>query len=172
VTDRPASATEFEILELEPQPSAAVRVQLRPPNLDLGPVFDRWFPAIAGRIADVGGRIGGPAFGRYHAFGPDLIDVEVGFTLASGGERLEPLASLPEGQIGRSELPGGFVARTVHRGPYDQLKPVYDALHDWIHAQPGFDDGPGPWEEYLDAPEPGSDMSKVRTAVVWPLIAD
>jgi effector-binding domain-containing protein len=171
MTERPASATEFEIDEIEAQPSAAVRLTLQMPDFDLGPVFARWLPAVAGRIAEVGGQIGGPAFGRYHQFGPDVVDVEIGFVTATAGEGLEPLAGLPEGRIGRSELPGGWVARTVHRGPYDGLPPVYDALHDWIHEQPGFDDGPGPWEEYLDAPEPGADMANVRTAVVWPLVA-
>ena len=33
-----------------------------------------------------------------------------------------------------SELPGGAAAVTVHRGSYDGLKGVYDAL-DWIQAQ-------------------------------------
>ena len=57
----------------------------------------------------------------------------------------------------------------VHRGPYDGLKGTYDALHEWIHAQPGYDDGPGPWESYVDSPSDASDMSQLRTEVVWPL---
>jgi effector-binding domain-containing protein len=171
VSERPESTTEFEIIEVEAKPTVAVRVSRQMADFDLGPMFARWLPAVAERIGSAGGQIGGPAFGRYHRFGPDGVDVEIGFVVAVAGEGLEPLASLPEGSIGRSELPGGWVARTVHRGPYDGLPPVYDALHAWIHAQPGFDDGPGPWEEYLDAPQPGADMSDVRTAVVWPLIS-
>jgi len=171
MSEQPASASEFEIVEIEAQPSVAVRVSLPMRDFDLGPVFARWLPAVAGRIREAGGDIGGPAFGRYHLFGPDVVDVEIGFVVALTGDGLEPLDGLPEGKIGRSELPGGWVARTVHRGPYDDLPPVYDALHDWIHAQPGFEEGPGPWEVYLDAPEPGADMADVRTAVVWPLVS-
>jgi len=171
MTGRPDSATDFEILEVDAQPSVAVRMTLRMPEFDLGPVFARWLPAVASRIGEARGRIGSPAYGRYFVFGPDVVDVEIGFVVALAGEGLPPLPSLPEGQIGASELPGGWVARTVHRGPYQKLAPVYDALHDWIHDQPGFDDGLGPWEAYLDVPEPGADMADIRTAVVWPLIS-
>jgi effector-binding domain-containing protein len=171
MSEQPATTTEFETVEVEAKPSVAVRVTLPMPDFDLGPVFARWLPAVAGRIGEVGGQIGGPAFGRYHQFGPDVVDVEIGFVVAVPGEGLEPLAALPEGGIGRSELPGGWVARTVHRGPYDGLSPVYDALHEWIHAQPGVDDGDGPWESYLDSPAEVA-MEDVRTEIVWPLVTE
>jgi effector-binding domain-containing protein len=164
------TTTEFEIVEMEAEPSVAVRLMLTGPGIDLGPVFGQWLPAVAQAIVGAGGEIGGSAYGRYHQFGRDLVDVEIGFVIAEAGEGLRELTSLPEGRIGLSELPGGWAARTVHRGPYDGLAAVYDALHDWIAEQPGYEAGPGPWEAYLDAPEPGTDMSTVRTAVVWPLI--
>ena len=45
---------------------------------------------------------------------------------------------------------------------------TYGQLHDWIHAQ-GEEDGPGPWESYLDNPEEVADTATLRTEVLWPV---
>jgi AraC family transcriptional regulator len=55
----------------------------------------------------------------------------------------------------------------VHRGSYDGLPDAYDGLHEWIHAQ-GRDEGPGPWESYVDDPAEVGD-AELRTEVIWPL---
>ena len=54
-------------------------------------------------------------------------------------------------------------------GSYDGLSSTYDALHEWIHAQPGYDDGAGPWESYVDDIRSASDISTLRTEIIWPL---
>jgi effector-binding domain-containing protein len=167
---RPIGRTDTEIVELEPQPTAAVRIRQRMAELDLASAFDRSFPLVASRIEAGGGVIGGPPFGRYHQFGPDVVDVEIGFPVATVPSDLPPLESCAEGEVGLSELPGGPAARTVHRGSYDGLGGTYDALHEWIHAQPGYDDGPAPWESYVDDPGSATDPSVVRTEVIWPLV--
>jgi effector-binding domain-containing protein len=157
-----------EIVELSPQPTAAMRISQPMAELDLASAFDRGMPLVASRITEAGGTIAGPPYGRYHAFGPDKVDVEIGFPVAAAPD-LPPLGDVPAGEVGRSELPGGPVAKAVHRGPYDGLSGTYDALHEWIHGQPGFDDGPGPWESYVDSPSDPTDMAELRTEIVWPL---
>jgi len=166
----PTPAIEAEIVELDPQPTAAVRVQQPMAELDLAAAFDRFMPLVAQRIVESGGSIGGPPYGRYHRFGPDVVDVEIGFPVGTASAGLPSLASCAAGEVGISGLPGGPVARTVHRGSYDGLSRTYDGLHDWIHAQPGFDDGAGPWESYVDDPGSTADQSQVRTEVSWPLV--
>jgi hypothetical protein len=151
-----------------PQSTAAVRVQQPMAELDLAAAFDRFMPLVVSTVTAAGGVPAGPPFGRYHRFGPDVVDVEIGFPLASPIE-LPPLASCPPGEVGLSELPGGPVATITHRGPYDGLAGTYDRLHEWIHAQAGYDDGEGPWESYVDDPGQNDDPATLRTEIVWPL---
>jgi effector-binding domain-containing protein len=161
-----------EILELEPQPTVAVRIQQPMAELDLGSAFARYMPLVAERIVAQGGSIGGPSYGRYHRFGPDVVDVEIGFPVAKAPTGLSVLRSVAPGDVGLSELPGGPVAKAVHLGSYDDLKRTYDALHEWIHAQPGYDDAAGAWESYVDMPSDMADPTQARTEVLWPLVRE
>jgi effector-binding domain-containing protein len=161
--------SETRILQLEPQPTLAARIQQPMAGLDLASAFDRYLPAVAGRVQELGGQMAGAPFGRYHAFGPDQVDVEIGIPIAAPVEGAPALASMPAGEIGASELPGGPVARTIHRGSYDGLSAAHDALHEWIHEQPGVDDAEGPWEAYVDDPTTVEEPSELRTEITWPL---
>jgi effector-binding domain-containing protein len=158
---------EAEIRELTPQPSAAVRVAHPMAELDLGALFDEHLPNIAHRLADLGVEPAGPPYGRYHEFGPDRIDVEIGIPTSAPVGSLAPIAEAHPGELAQSELPGGPTAVTVHRGSYDGLQSVYEQLHDWIHAQ-GRDEGPAPWESYVDDASE-VDEADLRTEVCWPI---
>ena len=69
----------------------------------------------------------------------DVPNVEVG-VLAAG-----PFA--PTGNVIASELPGGDVATTTHRGPYAELGAAHQAIHDWCEARGRRLAGPR-WEIY------------------------
>jgi effector-binding domain-containing protein len=155
------------IIDLAPQATAAVRVQ-QPFGDDLAPLFDRYPQLILDRLTELGTGIGGPPFARYHEFGPERVDVEIGFPVPAPVKALPSLADCPPGEVGSSELPGGPTAVTTHRGAYDGLSKTYDRLHDWIHAE-GRDDGPGPWESYVDSPTEVADPTQLRTTVFWPI---
>jgi effector-binding domain-containing protein len=154
-------------VELTPQPTVAVRIQ-QPMSENLADLFDVHLPNIADQIVNLGGAAAGAAYGRYHEFGPEQVDVEIGIPVVAPVANLRPLAECEQGEMGTSELPGGPAAVTVHRGSYDGLSAAYDRLHDWIHTQ-GQEEGPGPWESYIDSPSEVEDPTQLRTEVVWPL---
>jgi effector-binding domain-containing protein len=156
-----------EIRELTPQPTASIRVTQPMESMDLAALFDEHLPNIAHRLADLGVEPAGPPFGRYHQFGPEQVDVEIGIPVSAPASTLSSPDEAEPGELFAGELPGGQVAITIHRGSYDGLSGTYDALHDWIHSQ-GRDEGPGPWESYVDDPgEVG--MDETKTEVIWPL---
>ena len=103
----------------------------------------------------------GPPFARYHHYGPDRVDVEVGAPIAFVTAGLQPISGEPDGIIGASSLPGGLAAVTIHSGPYDTLSQTYDALAAWIAAE-GHTAGDGPWEIYLSDPGHGSRSRRTR----------
>jgi effector-binding domain-containing protein len=154
-----------EIRDLTPRPTAAVR--LGAPTSELPSMFDEHLPNISHRLADMGLQPAGPPYARYHAYDPERVEVEIGIPVDLPVPNVRPLDEAAPGELGSSQLPGGQVAITVHRGAYDGLRQTYEGLRDWIHDQ-GREDGPAPWESYVDDPSEVAD-TELRTEVCWPL---
>ena len=93
-----------EIVQRQPEPTAAARIQQPMAELDLAKAFDQYMPAVAKAITEAGASIGGPPYGRYHRFGPDVVDVEIGFPVAGAPAGMPTLGSGAPGEVGRSEL--------------------------------------------------------------------
>ena len=167
----PTGDLEARVVELAPQPTVAIRVSQPMAELDLGELFGTHLPNIADRVADLGGEVAGAPYGRYHAFGPEGVDVEVGIPVAAPVANLRSLEECEPGEVGASELPGGRVAMAVHRGPYDGLGGAHDRLADWMRDG-GHPAGAGPWESYLDDPSETEDASQLRTEIFRPVAAD
>lgn len=159
--------TDIEIRELTPRPAAAVRVQHAMADLDIGALFDEHLPNLAHRLADMGVEPAGPPYARYHAWGPEQADIEFGIPVALPVPNVPLLADAHPGELGASELPGGRIAITVHRGSYSGLPATYSAL-DGALVERGERAAGAPWESYVDDPSevPEADL---QTEVCWPL---
>lgn len=167
----PTGEIEARVVELAPQPTVAIRISQPMAELDLGELFDTQLPNVADRVADLGGEVAGPPYGRYHAFGPEGVDVEVGIPVAAPVANLRALEECEPGEVGASELPGGRVAMAVHRGSYEGLGAAHDRLAVWMR-EGGHAAGEGPWESYVDDPSTAEDASELRTELFRPLAGD
>lgn len=154
-----------EIRELTPSATAAIRA--RTATSELPGLFDEHLPNIAHRLADMGVEPAGPPYARYHEYGPETVDVEIGIPVASPVPNVPALADAQPGELGSSELPGGRVAIVVHRGSYAGLPDAYERLEGWLAGQGG-QAGGAPWELYVDDPSE-VDEADLRTEICWPL---
>jgi effector-binding domain-containing protein len=85
----------------------------------------------------------------------DVPNVEIGVQVTGTFE--------PHGRVVPSTLPEGRIARTVHRGPYEQLGAAHRAVRDWCAAQGLTLAGPL-WEIYGDWRE---DPAELETEVCY-----
>lgn len=104
----------------------------------------------------------GPPIARYHAFGPETIDVEVCLPVAAG--------TIGTGRIMAEVLPAATVATLVHVGPYDEVGAAYGELERWIGTH-GFEHGGPPRERYLIGPDAGVTPAEYRTEIEMPVEA-
>src|SRR5690242_15226960 len=118
---------EPRIVELRPRPTVAVRVHGT--ANDIAGMFKDNLPRVFAKASALGATLASPAFGRYHQYGAEDVDVEIGVGIDATPEGLTPLAECEPGEVGASELPGGAAAVATHLGTYNSLSTTYDRLH-------------------------------------------
>ncbi|WP_353235427.1 GyrI-like domain-containing protein [Diaphorobacter ruginosibacter] len=101
-----------------------------------------------------------PLFTHHLRRPTDSFDFEIGIPLD------HPVAAC--GRMVPSEWPVMHVARTVHRGRYEELPDAWNAFTQWIAAR-GLAMTPDLWECYVTGPERGLDARLWRTELIQPL---
>jgi effector-binding domain-containing protein len=149
-------------------PTVAVRLQQLMAELDLGALFGEQLGRLF-EYAQSNGLRAGPPYARYHEFGPENADIEIGLPLDEQVDDLAPVDPDADGEIGSSQLPAGRCAVAVHLGAYEELGRTYQALEEWIAANGHQPAGP-PWESYLVLPpDVDNDPTRLRTEISWPI---
>jgi effector-binding domain-containing protein len=159
--ERKGGIMPYEV-EVREEPELEVVATRRHTSLThIGQDIDGAFGAIMSRLGPMGVRASGAPFIVYH----DVIDeqhdgdIEVCFPV----ERHVDL----EGEVYGSVVPGGPVASTIHRGPYDQIGPAYHTLSGWIGEHGHHMSGP-PREIYLTDPRSVT-PEDLLTRIDWPI---
>jgi len=130
----------------------------------LGDVLAEMLPAVFGHVMEAGLAPAGHPFVRYLEVSPAYLTIDAGIPLIDAPET----ARSADSGIVTGELPGGFAAVTVHRGPYEDLGDAHAALDRWItesEHQPAGD----LWEIYLTDPGEVPNPSDWLTKVCWPI---
>jgi AraC family transcriptional regulator len=146
----------FEIREVAAQPVAIKRAAT--PAAELGSVIDKTFPALFGRLAELGVAPSGPPFVRYLETG-DELEVELGVPVDDARDL--------DG-VEQSTLPGGRLAVWRHVGPYSDLRAACEQLEQSVKQAGEEPDGPF-WESYVTNPAEEPDAAKRVTEIYQPL---
>ncbi len=149
---------EIEQILLERRPTATIRTTTTLANI--GAALQEIYGAIEEYLKELGVQPAGAPFARFYSVGPQEIDVEAGFPLASEVHS--------RWRIRCSELPGGPAIATFHVGPYETMSAAYEALDEWAREHERETAG-APWEVYFSDPASVPDPAQWRTRVVQPL---
>ncbi|TPQ21946.1 GyrI-like domain-containing protein [Streptomyces sporangiiformans] len=157
-SDGEASASEPELVHLDPATTAVVRGVV--PMAGLRDFFDASFGALARAIEAQRITMLSPAFGLYHGSPGETLDLEVGF--------VTDRAVRPEAGVVLGSLPGGRAARLTHFGSFDGLGSSWERLRSWMQTR-GLPAGEDRWETYVTRPSPDMDPRDLRTELTWPV---
>lgn len=146
----------YDIDVIDIAPTTTLVVQADVPADGIAAFLNGAFSESADAARRQGLTFAGPPFGRYHRLDDGGFQIEAGFPV-EGTPR-------PAGRVLVGSLPGGRVAQTVHRGPYETVDVAYGAVTDWLGDRRMVATGE-PWESYLD--EPG--VSAPRTLIRFPV---
>jgi effector-binding domain-containing protein len=153
---------------LEERSTVAIRYRRPMAGLDVGTLFGGAMTRLSSWLGERGLAPGaGAPYARYHEFGSDGADIEMGVPLESVPADSPPLSRVADGEVGASSLPAGEVMTVVHVGPYPTLGHAYRHLEERMAAEGRRPSG-APWEEYLDDPSL-TDPRELRTLVAWPV---
>lgn len=138
-----------------------VSVRHRTDLAGLRSVYDQGFGSIMRAMGEAGQDPAGPPLSIFHDVIDEATEGDVELAVPTGGDVADASG------VTTRTLPGGQVARTVHRGPYEQISPAYHALTTWVQEQGREFSGP-PREIYLNDPR-AVPREELLTEVQWPV---
>jgi effector-binding domain-containing protein len=149
---------EFHVKEIQPQRILSIRGKA--PKSAIAENIGEFLREVWSHIQKLGEQPVGRPVTCFHSVEEDIVDVEAGLPVAE--------ATIGEGRITVSELPGGQVVSTYHFGPYDKLNLAEEALNIWVHDNAREEAGPS-WQIYWTDPGEGLNPNEWKTEIFKPL---
>jgi effector-binding domain-containing protein len=150
---------EISTRHLREQPTVVMRTTI--PVESIPAFLGKALEAVAQHIGRHDADFAGPPFARYIPVGDDFraFEIEAGFPVT---------AAIPgSDEVEASMLPGGAAAVTTHIGPYDAMRPVYEAITQWLSENDAVAAGAA-WEVYITDPAEQPDPASWKTNVIQP----
>jgi effector-binding domain-containing protein len=140
-------------------PLVAISVRATVPMAELQSFFADGFRALGEAVEASHAQCIGAPFARYHSMPPGPLDVELVMPVS------KPVQAL--GRVKPVEIGGGPAVQLMHVGPYDTMRPTYEALNAWM-ASNGLEPAGPVREVYLSDPAHEPDPAHWQTLVVQP----
>lgn len=141
-------------------PVQALGIRATVPMSALPRFFGEAFHELAAAATSEGRSMAGPPFARYHSVATETIDVEAVMPIRG--------ATGTTGRVHPVDLAGGPAIQVHHVGPYDGIKPAYEAIARWMAEHRRAPAEP-PREVYLTDPQAVPDPNRWETLVIQPL---
>jgi effector-binding domain-containing protein len=146
-----------EIKDLPEQPILSTRTHSS--MISLPKTLGKAFEKLEARLKELGEEPSGAPFVAYYNMNMLNLDIEIGFPVKRPLEGNEEIKAVSQ--------PAGKYAMTMHKGPYNKVRPAYNALTKKVKDE-GYQTTGVAYEYYFNDPgnTKGSDL---LTQVVFPL---
>jgi uncharacterized protein YndB with AHSA1/START domain/effector-binding domain-containing protein len=131
------------------------------PRNEIQKVMGSGLQEVMAAVAAQGAAVTGPWFTHHLKMDPAVFDFEIGVPVSK--------AISPAGRVKPGTWPATRMARTVHRGGFENLGEAWGTFEKWIKAE-GLTPASDLWERYLRGPETGPDATTYRTELSRPLV--
>ena len=148
-----------QIVKTDAQRTAIIRLTI--PREEIRNVMGPGIAELTAAVAAQGIATAGPIFSHHLRMDPAIFDFEIGVPVTA------PVSAA--GRVKPGQLPAATVARTLYRGPYEELGSAWGEFCAWIAAE-GHTPAPDLWECYVVGPESSPDPAAWRTELNRPLI--
>jgi effector-binding domain-containing protein len=105
------------------------------------------FAVLVGALTEAAAQPIGAPFIIYHDVIDEQTDGDIEICVP-----VPPSVDVPDSEVDFKLIPGGSVAATTHRGPYDEISPAYHTVTGWIQDH-GHRIAGAPREIYLNDPQ-------------------
>lgn len=146
----------IELIQQIKQPILVISACTKVENLPM--LIGQSYGKIVAYLEELNERMTNIPFVAYHSMDMQNLDVEIGFPVAK---------SFPnKGDIKSAFIPESKAVLSMHRGPYNDMEPIYAEMAKWIENN-GYQSTGTSYEYYYNGPE--FPVSELLTKIILPI---